>query len=316
MTSLQLFSMMPDVVKIIPRGNLIFLQRVSTDSTSHMDDLTINKYSKSYKGPKLVTKSGQIKNFAAGPHRKLSVQALPYNYSHNRYAYPPPLMGSHYVRPQPINICPPPPRYPVYQTINTITRPYQPPPQKNANINVTVNCNNNERSLKFFETDSTPQKSAPPTTSAQVNLKRPILVSKDNSGNTLQNIQNIANKITVKKPLTEDTSKTRAINSIKKILAATKPVVKESVLNTSITSYRTAIENFTSSSDDDSSEKSTLIVSNNPKPITLGIATKVMPNASSTSKSSRVPTNLSVIPPSEQIKPLKKGKFFWNLRAN
>lgn len=27
MSSFQLFSMMPDVVKIIPRGNLIFLQR-------------------------------------------------------------------------------------------------------------------------------------------------------------------------------------------------------------------------------------------------------------------------------------------------
>lgn len=57
----DLFLRIPDVAKIVYEYNQVFIQRISNEATAHMENLTIQKYSKNYRGPKLVTKNGAIK---------------------------------------------------------------------------------------------------------------------------------------------------------------------------------------------------------------------------------------------------------------
>ncbi|XP_070504207.1 uncharacterized protein [Chironomus tepperi] len=57
----DLFLRIPDVAKIVYAYNQVFIQRVSNEATAHMENLTVNKYSKNFRGPKLVAKNGAIK---------------------------------------------------------------------------------------------------------------------------------------------------------------------------------------------------------------------------------------------------------------
>lgn len=80
------FQRIPDVAQMTFVGNIIYLQRVSSKASSHMDNLTINKYSKNYKGPKFVTKSGALKVARTSNNNSLNAFAMPYQVSHRTAA--------------------------------------------------------------------------------------------------------------------------------------------------------------------------------------------------------------------------------------
>jgi hypothetical protein len=123
---LTLFSKIPDVAKIVYARNMIFVQRISNEASSHLDHLTINKYGKNYKGPKLVTKSGAIRGRPSTT--PLNAKALPY------------------------------PNVPTRQVNMYQLKPhYQPPviPQRNTSINVTFNYNDNVRGVNMYPLKNT-----------------------------------------------------------------------------------------------------------------------------------------------------------------
>lgn len=119
-----MFLRIPDVAKIVYAHNQVFIQRVSTQATAHMENLTVNKYSKNYRGPKLVTKSGSIKGRPMT--NPLSVKAPVY-------------------QPYPMYTIPQRRVVPFQQQQN---RQYQKPVQNNFNMKVSVG--NNSRNVQCY----------------------------------------------------------------------------------------------------------------------------------------------------------------------
>ncbi|CAG9808637.1 unnamed protein product [Chironomus riparius] len=119
----DLFLRIPDVGKIVYAYNQVFIQRVSNEATAHMENLTVNKYSKNFRGPKLVTKSGAIKGRPMT--HSLSIKAPDY-------------------MPYPMNTAPPVPFR------QNRSYGYEKPVQNNFNMRVTTGTNNYNRNVQCY----------------------------------------------------------------------------------------------------------------------------------------------------------------------
>jgi len=135
----------PDVAKIVYAHNQVFIQRVSTQATAHMENLTVNKYSKNYRGPKLVTKSGSIKGRTmANP---LSVKAPVY-------------------QPYPMYTIPQRRVVPFQQQQQN--RQYQKPVQNNFNMKVSVGSNNSRNVQCYYKNNASTSSWSKPAISSVI----------------------------------------------------------------------------------------------------------------------------------------------------
>jgi hypothetical protein len=169
----DLFLRIPDVGKIVYAYNQVFIQRVSNDATAHMENLTVNKYSKNFRGPKLVTKSGAIKGRPMT--NPLSVKAPVY--------MPYPLQTAQPYRPVPFR--------------QNRSYGYQKPAQNNFNMKVSVGTSNYNRNVRCYNANnastsySRPSVSTSMQVSSNQSYSRPV--SSSGTSMSLNQSSNFAN---------------------------------------------------------------------------------------------------------------------------